>query len=778
MRPPMETRMKRRRRLSLHLLLRLGLPAALWAGCGDPMMAEDPPVDQPPELPVCAAPPAAQTAAGSCPSPPTDPLSCEESRRSCKERYSFPNAAGITGVELRGSYRPLGWDLGYPLKLSADGKSWEGELYLPNGREVEVKFVVNGSDWRDDPSPLHPGNKFTARCSAAPVATCDRQPIGEAVACLETAPPDGDFDWRDAVMYFTFVDRFFNGSMGNDKPLVRDKSEKPGDYLGGDYAGITKKIEEGYFTGLGVNVLWVTVPFDNPDFLSPIDPKADKRQVGGHAYSGYHGYWPMDQWPLPGATQGPRVEEHFGTEAELKELVARAHEKGIKVLFDYAMVHVHESSALYKQHAPALDMGGLPVRGADGKSVLDAAGQPAWFWPNVALKDDLTPILKNGAPQECICSSDADNPCQWDGTADNPLIGTRCGFQGYLPHFNYDVPAALEYSLDAAARLLRDTDADGYRADAVKHISARWYKGLRARLLREFPNKRVFVTGETYDFGSRDNLKRFVDSQTMLDGQFDFPLRANLASAVLSRGNTGKHLPMWELAEFVRTNDTYYGCGSAGGLPPVMSPWIGNHDVVRPIHIAEDEPQFDEWSAGKDSDPAKERTWANLPTQPQGPEAYERLANAFAFLLTSPGAPLIYYGDEYGLAGGGDPDNRRTLFYADGTLRGAVRSCHQVTLFERVKKLGQIRQKHPALRRGTRKTLEVSDELWVYQMETKQAAVGQPPETVYVAINRSDVSQTACSLPAKPLKELVGDASITGPAIVIPPRQARIFVVE
>ena len=131
-----------------------------------------------------------------------------------------------------------------------------------------------------------------------------------------------------------------------------------------------------------------------------------------------------------------------------------------------------------------------------------------------------------------------------------------------------------------------------------------------------------------------------------------------------------------------------------------------------------------------------------------------------------------------GLAGGGDPDNRRTLFYADGTLRGAVRSCHQVTLFERVKKLGQIRQKHPALRRGTRKTLEVSDELWVYQMETKQAAVGQPPETVYVAINRSDVSQTACSLPAKPLKELVGDASITGPAIVIPPRQARIFVVE
>jgi glycosidase len=769
---------KRHGRLSLHLLARLALPLAIGAGCGEAMMAESPPADLPPDPPVCAAPPAALTAATSCPSPPVDPLACEESRRSCKEKYSFPHQAGITSVELRGSYRPLGWDLGYPLKLSADGKSWEGELYLPNGREVEVKFVLNGSDWRDDPSPLHPGSKFTARCSTAPIATCDRQPLGEAVACLETAPPDADFDWRDAVMYFTFVDRFFNGAPGNDKPLVSDKSEKPGDYLGGDYAGITKKITEGYFTSLGVNVLWVTVPFDNPDFLSPIDPKADKRQVGGHAYSGYHGYWPMDQWPMPGPMQGPRVEEHFGTEAELKELVARAHEKGIKVLFDYAMVHVHESSALYKQHAPALDPSGLPVRGADGKSVLDAAGQPAWFWPNVALKDDLLPILKNGAPQECICSSDAENPCQWDGTKDNPLIGTRCAFQGYLPHFNYDVPAALEYSLDAAVRLLRDTGADGYRADAVKHISERWYKGLRARLLREFPNKRVFVTGETYDFGSRPNLKRFVDPSTMLDGHFDFPLRANLASAVLARGQTGKHLPMWELAEFVRTNDTFYGCASTSAPPPVMSPWIGNHDVVRPIHVAENDPLFDEWANGKDSDPAKERTWASLPRQPEGPEPYERLANAFAVLFTSPGAPLIYYGDEYGLAGGGDPDNRRLLFWPDGTLRGAVRSCHQLALFERVKKLAAIRRAHPALRRGTRQTIEATDDLWVYSMATTLAWRGEPAEKIYVAINRSDQPQTACSLPTSGLRELVGDQRVMGPAVIIPPRQARIFITE
>lgn len=747
----------------------------LCVSCGqDPVSPETETEPLPPAPPICGEPATARTEPGTCPGPTSDPLPCDSLHRFCKEKYAIANEPGMLRVELRGSHRPLGWDLGYPLKLSADKRTWEGELHLPHNREAEVKFVINGTEWRDDPNPLHPSNKFTARCETLPIATCDTQPLGDANNCPETLPPTVDFDWRDAVMYFTFVDRFFNGDRNNDKSLQPIKAEQPGDYRGGDYAGIVRKLDENYFTDLGVNVLWVSVPFDNPDYLSPISPAADKRQVAAHAYTGYHGYWPLDQWPQ----SGNRVEEHFGTEAELKMLVSRAHAKEIKVLFDYAMVHVHEQSPLFKAHAAALDGNGFPVLSADKKSILDAGGKLAWFWPNIALNDDLTPILNNGTTQECICSSAASNPCQWDGTKQNPLIGTRCAFQGYLPHWNYDVQAALDYSLDSAVRLLRDTEADGYRADAVKHISHRWYTELRSRLQREFPNKRIFITGETYDFGNRDNLKRFVDSQTMLDGQFDFPLRANMASAILARGNTGKHLPMWELAEFARTNDTYYGCGNVGVLPPVMSPWVGNHDVVRPIHIAEDEPLFDEWSDGKSSDPAKERTWHNLPAQPQNKEAYERLANAFAFLLTSPGAPLIYYGDEFGLAGGGDPDNRRALFFSDGTLRGSVSSCHQFALFDRVKKLAKIRQAHPALRRGVRKTIEVNDDLWVYQMSTQLVWKDEPAEQIWIAINRSDKPQTACTLPSKKLKELVGGDVVMGPSIVIPPRETRIFMMD
>jgi alpha-amylase len=69
--------------------------------------------------------------------------------------------------------------------------------------------------------------------------------------------------------------------------------------LGGDYKGVIDKIESNYFNELGVNALWLTVPFDNPDcFKSFADREKFKPgEAGYYEYTGYHGYWPMDQWP-------------------------------------------------------------------------------------------------------------------------------------------------------------------------------------------------------------------------------------------------------------------------------------------------------------------------------------------------------------------------------------------------------------------------------------------------------------------------------------------------
>jgi glycosidase len=92
---------------------------------------------------------------------------------------------------------------------------------------------------------------------------------------------------------------------------------------------------------------------------------------------------------------------------------------------------------------------------------------------------------------------------------------------------------------------------------------------------------------------------------------------------------------------------------------------------------------------------------------------------AFTYLLTSRGIPMIYYGDEIGMPGGNDPDNRRDFpggwkedprnaFMAEG------RTPDEQRVFEHVRKLAQLRHDYPALREGPMKQLGVSDDVYIY----------------------------------------------------------------
>ena len=167
------------------------------------------------------------------------------------------------------------------------------------------------------------------------------------------------------------------------------------------------------------------------------------------------------------------------------------------------------------------------------------------------------------------------------------------------------------------------------------------------------------------------------------------------------------------------------------------------------------------WGDNQASD-GKDRAWQNQPGAVGEIEAYERVANAFAVLNTNRGAPLVYYGDEIGLPGAGDPDNRRFMQWS--TL-----DANQTYLKDRIQKLGDIRSKHPALRRGTRTTLESSADVWAYSRVTTGDAV-------YVAVNRSDSPKDVNSLPGGNYTELVTGATASGPKVSIPARQTRIFV--
>ncbi len=140
---------------------------------------------------------------------------------------------------------------------------------------------------------------------------------------------------------------------------------------------------------------------------------------------------------------------------------------------------------------------------------------------------------------------------------------------------------------------------------------------------------------------------------------------------------------MSDLVGFLDSNDGFYGPGS------VMSTFLGNHDVPRSIELALDTPMFGAWDGGKNL------AWSGQPTLPLTSAPFQRIATAWALVMTMPGLPMMYYGDEIGMAGAGDPDNRRFMQWADYT-------DDQLWLKKQISALTKIRAAHPATRRGTR----------------------------------------------------------------------------
>lgn len=139
------------------------------------------------------------------------------------------------------------------------------------------------------------------------------------------ANQDDYFSWDNATVYFLITDRFRNGNTGNDLNYGR-QPDLVGGFHGGDLAGVTQKITEGYFDSLGVDAIWITPPVeqihghvpawgDDPDFLK---------------HYGYHGYYTLD-WTEPDA--------NIGTEDEFRTMVDSAHAHGIRIIMDVVMNH-------------------------------------------------------------------------------------------------------------------------------------------------------------------------------------------------------------------------------------------------------------------------------------------------------------------------------------------------------------------------------------------------------------------------------------------------------
>jgi len=570
-----------------------------------------------------------------------------------------------SSVSLRGDFAPDGWTVGVPMTPTPDG--FEATIPVLDQQVVLYKFVVDGVWIADPDNPRRSPDGYGGDNSVVR-ADCDHCP---------GRPP---IDWRDAVLYAVMVDRFANGSAGNDLPVPG--VEPPTNYRGGDLAGLRIKIEEGYLDQLGVNALWITSPVDN----------ADAAELGfdGHLSSAYHGAWPNDL---------EQVESRFGAEGELLALIASAHDHGIQVLLDYTGKHVHEDSPVYAQH-------------------------PGWFWPN-----------DNGSGGNCVCGQG----CDWE--ADR----LRCWLASYLPSFDFEIADARRYSVGNAIAWAKRVGVDGFRLDAIRFIATPWLTYLRGRADPELAWDQPFLLASETFTGDRALIRSYVDPATQLDGQSDYPLRAAIASYVLRRDGS-----MLDLAAFLDGNDGYYGAGAR------MWTFLGNQDLPRAIHLAEDMPLFGVWDGGYD------RAWTNQPSLPTARAPFERVAVAYTVLFSLPGIPTLYYGDEIGTPGAGNPDNRRVMPWSGHT-------ADQTWLRGRISGLAAARREHPALRRGTRQTLEVTWDTLAYRMTA-------PGDTVYVVLNRGDAPATV-NLPAGTYIDVVTGEPVTMPG-TLAARAGRLLVEE
>lgn len=130
------------------------------------------------------------------------------------------------------------------------------------------------------------------------------------------------FEWKNATVYFLLTDRFNNGDKTNDITYNRTKTAaKLRGFEGGDLQGVIQKLDEGYFDKLGITALWLT------PIVEQIHDGVDE---GTGLTYGFHGYWTRD-WTA--------LDPNFGTRNQLKELVEKAHKKGIRILLDAVINH-------------------------------------------------------------------------------------------------------------------------------------------------------------------------------------------------------------------------------------------------------------------------------------------------------------------------------------------------------------------------------------------------------------------------------------------------------
>ncbi len=448
--------------------------------------------------------------------------------------------------------------------------------------------------------------------------------------------PKGQFDWKAANLYFLLTDRFYNGNPANDNLLQRNESTgKLRGFMGGDLKGVTKKIEEGYFNRLGINAIWLTPIVEQ--IHGPVN------EGTGNTY-GFHGYWTKD-WT--------NIDPNFGTKADLREMVEKAHEKGIRIVLDAVINHTGPVTSKDPVFPADWVRTGPKCSYNSYKNFIECT-----LVEN--LPDVLTESQKEVGLPEILLE-------KWkkEGRYEKEMASLDSFFKNTgLPRY------PRYYIMKWLADFIIEFGIDGYRIDTAKHteeeVWAEFNKICQAAFARyksENPDKSLddndfFMLGEVYGYGLHGNL--YYDFGDRKVNYFENGLSTLINFDFKGDANKDYETLFSSYNQILHNDLKEYNIAN----------YISSHDDGYP---------FD-----------KKRT-----------RTYESAVK----LLLAPGISQIYYGDE----------TARPLDIpgteGDATLRSFMNwedledSQETKKLLNHYQKLGQFRSKHPAVGAGLHKMI-------------------------------------------------------------------------
>jgi glycosidase len=467
---------------------------------------------------------------------------------------------------------------------------------------------------------------------------------------------------------------------------------------GGDLQGIIDKLD--YLVELGINAVYLNPVFDSPSLhkydgasYHHIDPNFGPDPEGDRAIMSKEIALDPSTWKWTKAD-----------ELALK-LIAEAHKRGIKVIFDGVFNHMGVNSFAFK----------------DLKEKQQKSPYKDWFTVN---------------------------------SFDDKAKGTTFDYEGWfgvksLPEWRENdqgiVQGPKDYIFNATKRWMNPRGQgnqfgiDGWRLDVAFEVEHAFWKDWR-KLVKSI-NPQAYLTAEIVD--KPENVQPYMQGDEF-DGEMNYNF-AFTAAEFLFNPDGMNILPSQFDNELQKLRNLY-----PKGVAYVNQNLFGSHDSNRiGSHIVNRGIEnFRNWGEYFNASIAGNNAKYNV----RKPNLEEiRLQKLFVILqMTYVGAPMVYYGDEVGMWGGNDPDSRKPMIWDDIAYEnerylpnGSVRNKEHADivavnneLISFYKKLISIRNNHHSLQLGSFKSLLIDDEKNIYGFEREYRG-----EKVWVIFNNSNLEK-------------------------------------